>query len=91
MITIALGSFLIGAVLGTRFRVQVLLVGVLGLMVIVPVGFLKGFGISSVCIAAITYSISLQVGYLFGLFARSSLVAVRSALHRSRHPKVART
>ncbi len=92
MITIALGSFLIGAVLGTRFRVQVLLpMAVLGLMVAAPVGFFKGFGISSVGTAAVAYSISLQIGYLFGLFARFCMVAARSALHRSWRSNAART
>ncbi len=92
MITIAFGTFLIGAVLGTRFRVQVLApVAILGLMLVASAGLFRGFSFSSMAVAAVAYSVPLQIGYLFGLFARICMVATRGALHRSWRSDTART
>jgi hypothetical protein len=92
MTLIALGSFLIGAVLGTRFRVQVLFpAAVIGLMVIAPVAALKGEVISAAVMMAVTYATALQLGYLGGLVIRYCMVVVRSASHRSLRSNTART
>ena len=92
MTLIALGSFLIGAVLGTRFRVQVLFpAAVIGLMAIALFVALKSAAISAAVMIAVTYAIALQLGYLGGLFVRYCMVVVRSASHRSVRSSTART
>lgn len=92
MIAIAIGGLLFGAVLGTRFRVQVLFpAAILGLIVVVSGSVLRGSAISSTAISAIAYAISLQIGYLGGLFTRFCMVAARGAVHRSWRSSAART
>jgi hypothetical protein len=73
-------SFLVGAVLGQRFRVMVLLPAsfVMALLTI-PVGllaeltFMQGLGGFACCV------LTLQAGYLFGSVARFWLAAARAA------------
>ena len=84
MVMIALCSSLIGAVLGTRFRVQVLFpAALLGFAVVAVVAPLRGAGISSAIVAATVCVLSLQIGYLGGLFTRFCMAASRVAVHRS--------
>jgi hypothetical protein len=84
MVMIALCSSLIGAVLGTRFRIHVLFpAAVLGLMIVAAVAALKGSPTSSAIVAAIVFVIALQVGYLGGLFTRFCLAAARLPSYRS--------
>lgn len=71
MVMIALCSSLIGAVLGTRFRVQVLFpAAMLGFVIVASVAAFKGSVVSSAIVAAIVCVISLQTGFLGGLFGR---------------------
>jgi len=92
MIAVTFGGLLLGAVLGTRFRVFVIIpAAIFGLILVALVAVVKGAAISSVVIAIVTYAISLQIGYLVGLFTRYLMVATRAALHRSWRSDVART
>ena len=84
MVMIALCSSLIGAVLGTRFRIEVLFpAAMLGLVIVATVAALKGSAMSSAIVAVIVWVISLQIGYLGGLFTRFCMAASRVASHRS--------
>jgi hypothetical protein len=77
-------SWLVGAVLGTRFKVQVL-------FPIAPLAFLITAGILGVAQAALEPALlagtaamfALQIGYLGGLFTRWSIAAARVTSRRS--------
>jgi len=80
MIEFGILSFLVGAVLGQRFRVMVLLpVTFVMVLLTIPVGllaqltFLKGLEGFALCV------IALQGGYLFGSVARFWVAAARAA------------
>jgi hypothetical protein len=91
MVMIALCSSLIGAVLGTRFRIHALLpAAVFGLAVIAISAVVKGSPISSMIVATIIFTVALQVGYLGGVFTRFCLVAARVASHRPLRSTTAR-
>jgi hypothetical protein len=91
MVMIALCSSLIGAVLGTRFRIHVLFpVVLLGFVIVATVAALKGSPISSMIAASIVSAIALQIGYLGGLFTRFCLVAARLTSHRPLRSTTAR-
>jgi uncharacterized membrane protein len=84
MVMIALCSSLIGAVLGTRFRVHVLFPAVLlGLVIVAIVAVIKETSFTSALAAVAIYAVSLQFGYLGGLFVRFCMTAVRTPSHRS--------
>ena len=92
MVMIALSSSLIGAVLGTRFRVQVLFpAAILGFLIVATVATFKGSAISSAIVAAIVSAVSLQIGYLGGLFTRFCMAASRIMSLRSRRSNTARS
>ena len=83
MIMIALCSSLIGAVMGTRFRVQILFpAATLGCATIAAVAVFKGSAISSAIMAAIICVIALQIGYLGGLLTRFFMAASRVTSRR---------
>jgi hypothetical protein len=91
MVMIALCSSLIGAVLGTRFRIQILFPAtVLGFLIVAAVAAFKGPPISSTIAAAIVFATALQVGYLGGLFTRFCLAAARLSSYRSLRSTTAR-
>jgi hypothetical protein len=84
MLMIALCSSLIGAVLGTRFRVYALFpAAMLGFVTVAIVAVIKGSAISSAIAAVAVYAIALQIGYLGGLFVRFCMVGARVPSHRS--------
>jgi hypothetical protein len=87
MIMAALFGTLVGAVLGTRFRVQVLLpAGVLGVAGVLAIAMMRGsFGLALA--AALAYLPALQFGYLGGLFTRYAMVIGRTAWRRSLRSK----
>jgi hypothetical protein len=92
MVMIALCSSLIGAVMGIRFKVQVLFpAAVLGIVTVAAVALHKGSTISWASVAAIVCVASLQIGYLAGLFTRFCMAASRMASHRSLHSTAARS
>jgi hypothetical protein len=84
MVMIALCSSLIGAVLGIRFRVQVLFpAAIFSLVTVAVVATFKGSAVSSAILAVFVSVISLQIGYLGGLFTRFCMAASRVAASRS--------
>jgi hypothetical protein len=92
MMMIALSSSLIGAVLGTRLRVFVLLPFILlGLLLVTIVSAFNGVTIWWTLGAAALWAISLQLGYLGGLMARVCLASMRVAPNRrSLHSTITR-
>jgi hypothetical protein len=83
MVTIVLSSLLVGAVLAARLRVYVLYpASILALVIVATVATLKGEAMSSAIMAAIACVISLQTGYLGGLFTRFCMAASRVASER---------
>jgi hypothetical protein len=92
MVMIALCSSLIGAVMGTRLRVQVLFpAATLGCGMIAAVAVLKGSTVSSAIVASVVCVISLQIGYLGGLLTRFYMAASRVASDRSLHSTTVRS
>jgi hypothetical protein len=92
MIMIALCSSLIGAVMGTRFKVQVLFpAAALGIATVAAVALYRGSTISWASVAVIVCVASLQIGYLAGLFTRFCMAASRMASHRSLRSTAARS
>lgn len=84
MVMIALCSSLIGAVLGIRFRVQVLFpAAIFSLVTVAAVAAFRGSAVSSAILAVIVSVISLQIGYLGGLFTRFCMAASRVVSVRS--------
>jgi hypothetical protein len=92
MVMIALCSSLIGAVVGTRFKVQVLFpTAVLGIVTVAAAALYKGSTMSWATLAVIVCVTSLQIGYLAGLFTRFCMAASRMASHRSLRSTAARS
>lgn len=89
MIMIALCSSLIGAVLGTRFRVQVLFPAIAcGFLVVAVMAALEGWSVWSAITAELVCAASLQIGYLGGLLALACMTAARVPLRRSQRSTV---
>ncbi len=91
MVECGILSFLVGAVLGQRFRVLVLLpVTFVMALFTIPVGvlaqltFLQGLGGFALC------ALALQGGYVFGSVARFWLAAARAARRVPRAVSAAR-
>ncbi|HVX77234.1 MAG TPA: hypothetical protein VHB49_13980 [Bradyrhizobium sp.] len=83
MAMIALCSSLIGAVLGTRFRVQVLFPAIaFGLLIVAIMAVLKGSSVWSAITAEFVCAVSLQIGYLGGLLASACMTVARAPLRR---------
>jgi hypothetical protein len=79
MIMIAIASGLTGAVLGTRFRIQVLCPAMLfGFAVVAAVAASKGLAVTTAILGIALCAVSLQMGFLAGLFTRFCLAAARS-------------
>lgn len=84
MLMAVIGSSLIGAVLGIRFKVQVLFLAV-------PFAFVATAGLVGITqsalapalLAGIAAVAALQIGYLGGLFTRFCLTAARATSKRS--------
>ncbi len=77
MVMIALCSSLVGAVMGTRFKVQVLFpAAMLGCVMVAAVSLLNGS--APTIMAAIVCVVSIQIGYLGGLFTRFCMAASRT-------------
>jgi hydrogenase/urease accessory protein HupE len=81
MVAIGIGSMLLGAVLGVRLPVLVLLpVIFIGLIIIAAITALNG--LAAPVLTAAIYVVVLQLGYLGGLFVRFALAASRIRTHR---------
>jgi hypothetical protein len=71
MSTLVLLSTLLGALLGTRFKVFVLIPAIaVALIVILAYGMACGTGPSGILIAIAVASSCLQIGYIFSIMAR---------------------
>jgi hypothetical protein len=89
MVMIALCSSLIGAVLGTRFRVQVLFpVTAFGFVIVAVIAAAKGWTVWSAITTELVCAVSLQIGYLGGLVVLACMTAARVPLRRSQRSTV---
>jgi uncharacterized membrane protein len=82
-------SILVGAVLGMRFRVLIL-IPVMGFAIIAGIGAARGEAPSLIVTAMIFVAIALQLGFLVGSATRFILVASRIS-HRYKIPTPVRT
>ncbi|MDA9527668.1 MULTISPECIES: hypothetical protein [unclassified Bradyrhizobium] len=79
MTALLIFSFLVGAVLGQRFRVLVLLPLIfVMLLAAVPVGLMVDLTVVESLKGMVFAAIALQSGYLFGSGARFGLAAARA-------------
>ncbi len=70
--------FLIGAALGMKFKVLILIPAIgFALIAVVAGGIAYGDSVSAILIAAVLASSSLQIGYLCGTVMRYSIVPAR--------------
>jgi hypothetical protein len=71
MVMVALCSALIGAILGTRFKVLILLPAIaVGIAFVIVGAVLRGSAIPTAVGIAVMWGVFLQLGYLGGLVAR---------------------
>jgi hypothetical protein len=76
MVMVAVCSALIGAILGTRFKVLILLPTIaVGIAFVIVVAVLRGSALPTAVGVAVTWGIFLQLGYLGGLVARLATAA----------------
>jgi hypothetical protein len=89
MVMIALCSSLVGAVLGTRFRVQALFPALaLGFLVVTVTAALIGWTVWSAIAADLICAVALQLGYLGGVFSLAFMTAARAPLRRPQRSTV---
>jgi hypothetical protein len=76
MVMVALCSALIGAILGTRFKVLILLPAIaVGIAFVIVVAVLRGSALPTAVGVAVMWGVFLQLGYLGGLVARLATAA----------------
>jgi hypothetical protein len=79
MIYLTIGSLLVGAVFGLRFKVLVLLpLSLLGLVGIGLGTLLVAQAFGSIVINFVVFALSLQGGYLFGSLVRFTIAGART-------------
>ena len=72
-------AFLLGAVLGMRFKVFILIPAIgFALIALLAGGIARGDNVSAILIAAVLSSSSLQIGYLGGILTRYSIAIARA-------------
>jgi len=82
MMILILLSVLVGAVLGLRFRVFVLVPVICGALAIAVVdGLARGDGLWRLVLAMIMIAASLQLGYILGIVVRFVMGAARADNH----------
>jgi hypothetical protein len=92
MVMIALCSSLIGATLGTRFKVLVLVPAiVLGIVLVTAVAAVTGAAVSAAIGAVVVWAIFLQLGYVGGLLTRFCLEAMGLVPQPSLPPTIVRS
>jgi hypothetical protein len=90
MVAIGIGSMLLGAVLGVRLTVFVLLpVAFIGLTIIAVIAALNG--LAAPALAATTYVVALQLGYIGGLAVRFMFAAARIRSYQGVRSSVVRS
>jgi hypothetical protein len=91
MVMIALCSSLIGATLGTRLKVVVLVPAmILGFVLVTAVAAVTGAAVSAAIAAVVVWAIFLQLGYLGGLLTRFCLETTGLVSQRSLHSTIVR-
>jgi len=86
-------AFLIGAVLGMRFKVLILIPAIgLAWIVILAAGIAREDNVSAILIAAVLASSCLQIGYLCGIVTRyiTALARIGRTRNGSLHAQSAR-
>jgi uncharacterized membrane protein len=79
MSTLTLLATLLGAALGMKFRVFILIPAIgFALVVILTYGIERGTSVSGILIAVLVASSCLQVGYIFSIVARYGIALARS-------------
>lgn len=87
MSTLALFAFLCGAVLAFHYRVFVLYpIIAFGAFFTLMLGMAAGRSFGSLMLAIVMLAVALQVGYLFGGAARTSLALARLSRRRQLAP-----
>jgi hypothetical protein len=83
MVSLAIGCFLIGMLLGLRFKVLILVpTTMVGVLIIAGIALFSGSGVWWASIVTIMAATSLQIGYLGG--AATSLLVTTSDLRAAR-------
>ena len=79
MSTVILLAFLLGAVLGMRFKVFILIPAIGLIFIAILAGAIAcGSGMAGTLIAAVLASSSLQIGYVLGTIAQYSVALARA-------------
>jgi hypothetical protein len=77
--------FLVGAVLGMRFRVLILIPAIgFAMVVVLAAGIASGASLAAILTAAVLASICLQFGYLGGIGTRYSMALIRAGRSQQR-------
>ena len=87
MSILALLSFLVGALLGMRFKVLILIPVCLAINAVVAIAIARGAALSTMLLADALVLCCLQLGYLGGIFMRYTLVLARAASIRRASPQ----
>jgi len=91
MVMLILSTFCIGAVLGARCKVLILVPFIgLGSITILAGGIARGDHASAILFAAALASVSLQLGYFCGIFTRFGVADARSPHGAAVHQEPAR-
>jgi hypothetical protein len=89
MLMLILLAFLLGALLGMRFKVFILIPAIgFGLLAILAAGIARGNSASGTLIAAVLASSCLQIGYISGIIIRYSVAPARAGRRRKVSPQV---
>ena len=79
MSTVILLAFLLGAVLGMRFKVFILIPAIGLIFIAILAGAIaRGSGMAGTLIAAVLASSSVQIGYVLGTIAQYSVALARA-------------
>ena len=83
MLTLTLGCTLVGAVLGLRFTVWILVPGIaFGLFAAAATGIAHHDGLGTIGLAMVLIAVGLQLGYLMGTTTRFVIAGARAAQPR---------
>jgi hypothetical protein len=87
MFTLTIGCMLVGAVLGLRFTVWVLIPGIaFGLFAAAATGIAHREGMGTIALAMVLIAVGLQLGYLMGTATRFVMAGARAAQPRTVAP-----
>jgi len=85
MATFAILSFLLGAVLGHRFKVLVLLPAIaIGVVITIGIGIARADDVWLIGLTGVLISVSMQIGYLCGAAIFSLVVTARATRIKDR-------